>query len=216
MTEPAQTESHISLNAPLTATSTTEPHALLLNQLQWVNQETTKQIACFFHQQMTLLYWHVGNRLHLEFDKDPANELQLLEKASQVLQSRYGTGFTVDNLRQMIHFAHVFSDETEVDQLAQTLSWQHIRVLLEVNDSLKRYFYIMMIQANEWSVNTLCQQIEEGMYERYYQRPPVAINLSAFRQETSGVLPLKAPHLLDYLTHALQVPTSVAYGNSLV
>jgi predicted nuclease of restriction endonuclease-like (RecB) superfamily len=53
-----------------------------------------------------------------------------------------------------------------VRALVPTLSWTHIRLLMYIDDPLKRDFYAEMSRIERWSTRTLQQKIDSMLFER--------------------------------------------------
>lgn len=66
----------------------------------------------------------------------------------------------------MIRFAEVFPDEHVVRALVPSLSWTHIRLIMYIDDPLKRDFYAEMSRIERWSTRTLQQKIDSMLFER--------------------------------------------------
>jgi hypothetical protein len=71
------------------------------------------------------------------------------------LTEEFGKGFTAANLRHMIRFAEAFPDQEIVSALRRQLSWTHFRLLIYIDDALKRDFYAELCRIERWSTRTL-------------------------------------------------------------
>jgi len=74
-------------------------------------------------------------------------------------------GFSGRNLKRMIRFAEVFSDEQILQTLCAKLSWSHFRKVISLDDSLKRDFYTEMCRIENWSTRTLQKKIVASLYK---------------------------------------------------
>ena len=75
-----------------------------------------QQVAQAANAALTLLYWHVGQRIRKEVLKDGRAGYgeEILATLSQELSRDYGKGFNLSALTRMMKFAEVFPDEAVV------------------------------------------------------------------------------------------------------
>lgn len=105
----------------------------------------------------------------------------------------------------MIQFANVFPDEKIVVSLTQQLSWSHLKILIPIEDPLKRMFYIEMCKIEKWSVRTFSERINSMLYERtaISKKPEHTIkNELQQLNESSQITPdlvFRDPYFLDFL-----------------
>lgn len=66
----------------------------------------------------------------------------------------------------MIRFAEAFPDEEVVQGLVPVLSWTHLRLIIYIDDPLKRDFYAEMCRIERWSTRILQQKIDSMLFER--------------------------------------------------
>ncbi|MFB2121482.1 DUF1016 N-terminal domain-containing protein [Parapedobacter sp. 2B3] len=71
------------------------------------------------------------------------------------LVQRYSNNFSEKNLRRMMQFASVFSDEQIVVSAIRQLSWTHFIALIPLKSDLQREFYLELCKAEAWNVKTL-------------------------------------------------------------
>jgi len=93
---------------------------------------------------------------------------QIIATLSQQLVAEFGAGFTARNLANMIRFAEVFQDEKILYTLCAKLSWSHFRLIIYLDDDLKRDFYAEMCRIERWSreqeVTNLTSRIATSNY----------------------------------------------------
>ena len=156
---------------------------------------------------LPLLYWRIGERIHREIlGKERAGYgEQIVHALSAQLRLEFGEGFGKRNLFNMIRFAEVFPDEIVVRALVPTLSWTHIRLIMYIDDPLKRDFYAEMSRIERWSTRTLQQKIDSMLFERtaLSKKPDLLAQqeLSALRTEDRMTpdLVFRDPYILDFL-----------------
>src|SRR5689334_18747058 len=129
----------------------------LIKDLQNIIENARQAIASTVNTGLTLLYWHVGNRIRKEIlqEERAGYGKGIVVTVSRQLTLDYGSSFAEKNLRKMIQFAEVFSDEQIVASLMRQLSWTHFLLLIPIKDPLKRDFYAEICRIEHWNVRTL-------------------------------------------------------------
>ncbi|MBL7791005.1 MAG: DUF1016 family protein [Saprospiraceae bacterium] len=104
-----------------------------------------------------------------------------------------------------MQLAQVFSDEQIVYTLCRELSWLHLLLIMYMDDSLKRDFYIEMCKLEKWSVRTFRERIQSMLYERtaISKKPEQTIQQDIERlkneQKLNPDLVFRDPYFLDFL-----------------
>jgi hypothetical protein len=98
----------------------------LLIEIPTLIEEARRQTAVAVNIGLTVLYWRVGKRIHLEvLDSERAvYGKQIVATLSRQLVAEYGRGYTEKNLRRMIQFAGAFPEE----EIVATL-WRQIELV---------------------------------------------------------------------------------------
>ena len=191
------------MNSTLPSTDTTT----LVADIRRLIEESRAQLASAVNSALTLLYWHIGQRILGEVlrGERAAYGERIVATVARQLENDYGRGFSAKNLRHMLHFAEVFPSDEIVSALRRQLSWTHIKTLIYIDDPLKRDFYLQMCQQEGWSTRTLQERLDSLLFERTaLSRQPEALlaeELAALRQggEITPALLLKDPYILDFL-----------------
>lgn len=138
----------------------------LLADLRHLITETRSAVAVTINAGLTLLYWRIGERIHQKILGKERAEYgeQIVHALSAQLRLEFGEGFGKRNLFNIIRFAEVFPDEHVVRSLVPTLSWTHIRLIIYIDDPLKRDFYAEMSRIERWSTRTLQQKIDSMLF----------------------------------------------------
>lgn len=99
----------------------------------------------------------IGKRINDEILLDQRAEYgkKVVATLSQELELKYGKGWSTRQLHHCIRFAEIFTEIQIVNTLCTQLSWSHIRLIIALDDELKRLFYIEMCKIEKWSVRTL-------------------------------------------------------------
>ncbi|MFC6269450.1 YhcG family protein [Frigoriflavimonas asaccharolytica] len=183
-------------------------HNPLFSTIKQLIEESKQQVAVTVNATMSMLYWQIGAKINEELAKYESAEIygkQIVATLWRQLATEYGTTFSEKNLRRMMQFAQVFPDEKMVVSLIRQLSWSHIKILIPINESLKREFYIEMCKLEKWSVRTFQERINSMLYERtaISKMPEKTIesDLSLLKDENqlSADLVFRDPYFLDFL-----------------
>lgn len=140
----------------------------LVQDLRTMIEQARQTVAIAINSSLTALNWKIGFRIRSEILQDKRADYgkEIVATVSRQLSSDFGSGFSEKNIRRMIQFAEVFSDEQIVVSLIRQLSWTHFIALIPLKDELKRDFYAEMCRIEKWNVKTLRQKIDSMLYER--------------------------------------------------
>ncbi|MBK1681520.1 PDDEXK nuclease domain-containing protein [Rhodocyclus tenuis] len=182
-------------------------HNELLGDIRSLIEQGRQQLASAVNSALTVLYWHIGQRIRCELLKGEraAYGEQIVSAVSRQLEADYGRGFSEKNLRHMLRFAEAFPDTVIVSAAQRQLSWTHFKALIYIDDPLKRDFYLQMCQQEGWSTRTLQERLDSQLFERTaLSRQPEALlaqELASLRHsgDLSPALLLKDPYVLDFL-----------------
>ncbi|MFN5139406.1 MAG: YhcG family protein, partial [Pseudanabaena sp.] len=163
--------------------------------------------AVAINAEITLLYWQVGDRIQTEILQRQRAEYgkQIIATLSQQLTQTYGKGWSDRQLRYCVLIAEVFPDREILHTLSAKLSWSHLKLIIGIDDPLKRDFYIEITQLENWSVRQLQERINSMLFERtaISRKPEETIrhDLEQLREnkQISPDLLLKDPYILDFL-----------------
>ena len=157
--------------------------------------------------ELTLMYWHIGERINREVLGNERAEYgkQIVAAVSRQLQEEFGAkGFDEKSIRRMMNFADRFSDFQIVAQLARQLSWSHFIEVMPLKDELQREFYLTMAASARWGRNQLRKEIDGMLFERsaISGKPNELIKkeLTELRQDNTITpdLVFKSPYFLEF------------------
>ncbi|MBS0272645.1 MAG: DUF1016 family protein [Proteobacteria bacterium] len=179
----------------------------LIKDLRKIIEKAQQAIASTVNAGLTLLYWHVGNRIRMEIlqEERAGYGKEIVVTLSRQLVIDYGNGFTDKNLRRMIQFSEVFPDEQIVVSLIRQLSWSHFVALIPLKKDLQRDFYAEMCRIEHWNVRTLRSKIDSMLYERtaLSKKPELLARaeLDKLRHEDQFTpdLVFRDPYVLEFL-----------------
>ncbi len=179
----------------------------LLKDLRELIAAARQDVARQVNSALVLLYWRVGKRIHQDIlkEKRAGYGEEILPTLSAELMKEFGAGFTARNLANMVRFAEVFLEEKILYTLCAKLSWSHFRLIIYLDDDLKRDFYAEMCRIESWSVRTLEKKISGMLFERtaLSRKPEKLIReeLDTLRTEDKLTpdLVFRDPYFLDFL-----------------
>ena len=121
----------------------------LVDDLRQIINQTRSRVAVNVNAELTLMYWHIGERINREVLGNERAEYgkQIVMTVSRQLQSEYGDkGFEPRTIRRMMQFASLFPDIKIVTPLVTQLSWTHFLLVMPIKDPLAREFYLTMVK----------------------------------------------------------------------
>lgn len=180
----------------------------LLADIRQLIESAKTQVAVTVNSTMTMMYWHIGDRINRELlgGERAAYGKQVIATLSQQLTEQYGGNqFSLRNLQRMMQFASSFPDLRIVTPLVSQLSWSHFLQVITIDNELQRTFYLTMAADQRWSKRTLKAKIDGMLYERtaIAKQPETVIkhDLDELRNERkmSADLVFQDPYVLDFL-----------------
>lgn len=126
----------------------------IVSDIRSLIEQSRLQVAAAVNTGMTLMYWHIGERINREVlgGERAAYGKQIVATISQRLTAEYGgSQFSVKNLNRMRLFAERFPDLSIWTPLVSKLSWSHFLQVIAIEDDLKRQFYLTMAADQRWS-----------------------------------------------------------------
>lgn len=153
---------------------------------------------------MVEAYWHIGKRIVEEEQRGEARAQYgsyLIQSLSKRLTETFGKGFTTTNLKMMRQFYHAFPNS---HTLCDQLSWSHYRLIMRIENTQARLWYMEESVASNWSVRALERQINSFYYERILaskEKQPIieeAVEKTKDLQLTAKDL-IKDPYVLEFL-----------------
>lgn len=116
---------------------------------------------------MVEAYWNIGKSIIEEQGGNEKAEYGtgLLQELSKQMTQDFGKGFTIANLKNMRQFYLTFPNGYA---LRSELSWTHYRLLMRVENSNAREFYMQEAIKSQWSTRQLERQINSFFMKGCY------------------------------------------------
>ena len=181
--------------------------APLVEDLRQIINQSRSRVAANINSELTLMYWHIGERINREVLGNERAEYgkQIVAQVARHLQEEFGTkGFDEKSIRRMMQFANLFPDIQIVAQLSRQLSWSHFVEVMPLKDDLQREFYLTLAASERWGRNQLRKEIDGMLYERtaIATKPDELIKqeLTELRENNvlSPDLVFKSPYFLEF------------------
>lgn len=118
---------------------------------------------------MVETYWKIGEKIVLEEQngKNRANYGEAVLKTLSVeLSAEFGKGFSYANLYNMKQFYQTYPDFEIFYTLCRKLTWSHNRLIMRVENTEARKFYLTEAAQQQWSVRALERNINTFYYQR--------------------------------------------------
>jgi len=183
------------------------PSQGLLTEVRELILSVRQTVARGVNSALVMLYWKIGERIRRDILSEKRAEYgqEIVVSLARQVEREFGGGFAEKNLRRMVQFAEVFSNERIVATLSRQLGWSHFVELLPLKKHLQRDFYAEMCRLERWSVRALRTKIDGMLYERtaLAKKPDklAAQELKQLREEDrlTPDLVFRDPYLLDFL-----------------
>jgi len=179
----------------------------LLVDIKTLIEQSKQQIAVVVNSTMTMLYWQVGDRIKTDILQNKRAEYgqETIKQLSANLTEQYGKGWSEKHLRHCLRIAETFPNTEIVYTLCRQLSWSHLRLLMYIEEPLKREFYIEMTKLEKWSFRVLKERENSMLYERtaISKKPEETIKhdlkLLKNEQKLTPDLVFRDPYFLGFL-----------------
>jgi len=184
---------------------------LLINDNDYISvaNDIKKRIKCAqrkvlitANSELFILYWNIGKVINAhsvwgnKFISNLARDIKL--------DFPNVKGYSVRNLKYMAKFARMFPDFEIVQSITAQLTWTHSNALLDkVKDCNVFLWYAERNSESGWSVETLKEQIESGLYKRQSLTKKVSNFQKRLNPPQSDLAEqaLKDPYMFDFIPY---------------
>jgi predicted nuclease of restriction endonuclease-like (RecB) superfamily len=179
----------------------------LLSDVVQLIQQGRQRVATEINSTVVLLYWAIGKRINDEMLLDKRAEYgdQIIDSVSLQLTLQFGKGYSRSALFRMVRFARFYPNHQIVATVSRQLTWSHVVLLCQMEDALKRDFYLHIACIEHWSVRTMRDKLSSMLFERTaISKQPEAVikhELEKFAntQQLTPELVFKDPCFLDFV-----------------
>jgi len=153
---------------------------------------------------MVEAYWHIGRRI-VEEEQNGKERAEygtfLIKELSDRLAGEFGKGFSIANLKNFRQFYIVFPDFQKSYTPCSQLSWSHLRLIMRVDNSEARNYYIREVCEQNWNVRQLERNINTHLYERLLSsknKKPAKKSENEIEKNSPADF-IKDPYVLEFL-----------------
>lgn len=185
----------------------TPTYAPLLTDVRLLIDSARQRVANAVNAELTQLYWKIGQRVNVELLQGQRAEYgkQVIAELAKQLMIEFGKGWSERQLRYCLRVAQIFPDIQILHTLCSELSWSHLRLIIQIDEALKRDFYIEICRVEHWSVRQLQERINSMLFERtaISKKPEETIQQDIMQLRNQGQqsadLTFRDPYVLDFL-----------------
>lgn len=192
--------------APLPSPENTEYQKLFHDIVQMI-QQGRNRVATEVNATVVLLYWSIGKRINdaILIDKRADYGDQIIENISAQLSRDFGKGYSRSALFRMVRFVRLYPNNQIVTTVSRQLSWSHVVLLCQMDEDIRRDFYLHMACMEHWGVRTLREKMGSMLFERTVisKQPEGVIKYEleklAKTQQLTPDLVFRDPCFLDFI-----------------
>ena len=156
-------------------------------------------------------FWLIGERIVKE-EQQGNFRANYGEQIIAQLSKELGKGFSERTLRDYRKFYLLFPEQKDLAHMCAKLSWSHIRLIMRVENTQARHYYLQETAEQHWSVRTLERNINTLYYQRLLASQRKDIVAEEMQQKTAAFQQdpyefIKNPTVLEFLN----IPTHYAY-----
>jgi predicted nuclease of restriction endonuclease-like (RecB) superfamily len=179
------------------------PQENLYRDIKQILQTARAKTYTAINTAMVEAYWKIGQRIVEEEQKGKSKAeygKELIKNLSKKLGSEFGKGFSIANLKNFRQFYLTFKKNEKSYTLCSQLSWSHIRLIMRLENSNAREYYINETKEQNWSVRVLERNIKSMSYERLLSSKIKNLNHTDETNlpKTSNDF-IKDPYVLEFL-----------------
>ena len=178
----------------------------LFNDVTRLIDSSRERVARTINSEISALYWEVGRRISQDVLLGERAEYgkEVLKNLSKQLTNVYGKGWSVQQLRHCVKFAAIYPDEQIVSALWRQFNWSIIKIIIYIDEPIKRDFFIEMCKLGNWSSRQLQENVNSLLFERtaLSKRPELIIEKEIINLRNEGILTpdfvFRDPYFLNY------------------
>ena len=175
---------------------------LVLDDIRKIIAQARERAVRSVNHELTLMYWQIG-QIIVEEEQNGASragyKAYLLKNLSEQLVAEFGQGYS---RRQLELFRQLYLTFPIANALSSQLTWTHYKLLVRLDDPVKREFYMAEAMKNAWSVRQMERQINSLLYDRLLLSQDKESVLAVAKGEVKPTKPheiIKDPTVLEFL-----------------
>jgi hypothetical protein len=114
-----------------------------------------------------LTEWLIGERLRrtLAVITDNIKAKKAFEELQKNIAAKFGEEYTIDKLYECLKLADEFPDMALFSEIANDLSLDHLKIIVEIESDMARTFYCELARQEKWNTATLKENIVAKKFE---------------------------------------------------
>lgn len=173
-----------------------------INEIKDILAKARMQSYTAVNSAMVEAYWKIGERIVLN-EQGGENRAsygeQILKQLSKALSSELGKGFSYSNLRNFRQFYLTYPDIEKCYAVRSKLTWTHHRLIMRVENSQAREFYIKECSEQNWSSRLLERNINTFYYQRLLSSNEDSVLPVKSEDEVQVKDFIKDPYVFEFL-----------------
>lgn len=136
---------------------------LLVDEVRGILRQARGKAYAAVNAAMVEAYWQIGQRIVEEEQGGSVRAeygSQLIRNLSRAHGEEFGKGLSVANLKNFRQFYLIFPDAGKSYALRSELSWTHWRLVMRVENSEARVYYIEETASQQWSTRVLKEPLK--------------------------------------------------------
>lgn len=170
----------------------------LLDDVRDLLRQTRGKAYAAVNLIMVDAYWNIGRRI-VEEEQGGTERAgygsQLIRNLARGLGDEFGAGVSVANLKNFRQFYLTFPDAGKSYALRSQLTWTHWRLVMRVEETAAREYYIRECAEQQWSTRTLERSIATRSFDRFLAKP----EQRGLTQASHAPAFIKDPYVLEFL-----------------
>lgn len=135
------------------------------DDIKQIINESRKNVRNYVNTTILIAYWNIGKKI-VEFQGGEEKAKygdKVISELSKQMTHDFGKGYDISNLKRMRKFYLFFPKGATV---WHQLSWSHYKLLITIENTKIREFYMKEAIKGNWSVRQLQRQISSCTYSR--------------------------------------------------
>lgn len=170
------------------------------NDVRGILQNARSMAVTAVNTAMVEAYWLIGKRI-VEEEQQGVNRAkygqELIKGLSVSLNADFGKGFSVANLKNFRQFYLTFVQDVKGYTLCSQLSWSHVRLIMRLDNTQARHYYLKESKGVNWSVRQLQRNIQSHYYERLVSTADENTSVGSDLDQLNDFV--KDPYVLEFL-----------------
>jgi len=175
----------------------------LYNDILQILQTARQKVYTAINSEMVQAYWLMGKRIVEEEQKGEQKAAYgeaILKNLSMALTENFGKGFSYANLRNFRQFYLTYPNEEICYTVCSKLTWSHNRLIMRVENSNARDFYLQEAIEQNWSVRVLERNINTFYYQRLLSSKTTDdVAMASETQKKHVANFIKDPYVFEFL-----------------